>query len=413
MSLVFASLLALAPASSPAAADRPAAAEADDASVVVPIELGPPLVRSMGLRLTVRREGDDPVMHRPVDVFEVPRPAYSDDPPTAVQIELPPGDYLIEAEAEGFLPSTRAFSVRADPPPAPVSWQLLPNTAHRTVRIAVTLPQRDAPVSLTARPHDREQSPVSCTARRAPCEFRLRRGTWELQAAAPGHPSLQRSFVVEDADEQDINLSFVTGTIEQPKPQGPVAPPAQAPLGVHPRRKLVLGLAFAAVPLLATGLPLTVVGPVRYRQQRHSELCERYGKTCADALIPQIRLASAGAGLLGAALGLGAAAVTGTRARSNTPWIAEIAIGSALALGGGAWLIGNTLRLDRELKTGPLAEIDAYNARRPVPAFILGAGLGLLGGSVTGLLVLRNRRVARLAPFGGLDRAGVLLGGEF
>ncbi|HEY8378494.1 MAG TPA: hypothetical protein VIK91_18495 [Nannocystis sp.] len=411
MSLVFASLLALAPASSPAAADRTGAAEADDVSVVVPIDMGPPLVRNMGLRLTVRREGDDPVMHRPVDVFEIPRPASSDVPPAPLQIELPPGDYIIEAEAEGFLPSTRAVSVRADPPPAPVSWQLLPSTAHRTVRISVVLSQRDVPVSLTARPLDREQPPVSCTARRVPCEFRLRRGAWELQATAPGHPPLQRSFVVEDAEEQDINLSFVTGTINQPKPTGPAAPPpAAAP---DPRRKLVLGLSLAAVPLLATGLPLTVVGPVRYRQQRHSALCDTYGKTCSDALIPQIHLSGVGAGLLGAAVGVGATAVTAARARTRTPWIAEIAVGGALVLGGGAWMIGNTVHLNRDLKTGPLAEIDARSARRPVPAFLLGAGLGLVGGGLTGLLVGRTQRVAGLAPFGGPDRAGLALHGKF
>lgn len=407
MSFVFAWMLALAPAASSPAADRPAA---DGAVQAVAIDIDPPLVRSMELRLTVRRDGDDPVMHRPVDVLELPRPAHSDEPPAPVRLELPPGDYLIEAEAAGFLPSTRAVSVRPGVP-VTVAWQLLPDSAHRTVRFSLAAGFGDAPVSLTARPLDGEQAPVGCTVRRAPCEFRLRPGAWELQAGAPGHRPLQRRVTVGDAATQIIDLSLETGPIDQPPAAAPATPVPGVP--ADGRRKRVLGLSLAAVPLLAAGLPLTVVGPVRYGQQRRSSPCDSYGTACAAAIIPPIHLGGLGAGLLGAALGLGATAITAARARTGTAWLAELGVGVALALGGGAWLIGNSVLLDRDLKTGPLADIDARAARRPAAAFFLGAGLGLAGGGLTGLLLGRSARAARLGPHGGPGHAGLLLSGEF
>lgn len=414
MSLVLAWMLALAPATSSAAPgpDRSAGAAPDPAPVTVPIDIGPPLVRTMGLRLTVRRAGDDPVMHRPVDVLELPPAPTGGDAPAPVRLELGPGEYLLEVEAEGFLPSTRAVTVQAGPAAAPVTWQLLPDSAHRTVRFPVVAVQGDPPVSLTARQLDGEQAPVSCTARRVPCEFRLLRGQWELQASAPGHRPLQRRFNVGDAETQSIDLSLQPGIIEQPIPVAPVAP-VTPPAPTGERRRLVLGLSLAAVPLLATGLPLTVVGPLRYRQLRQSALCDSYGAACADAIIPQIHVGAAGAGLLGAALGLGITAVTAARARGNTAWWIEIGAGGALTLAGGAWLVGNSILLDRELKTGPLADIDARTSRRPASALLLGAGLGLTGGALTGLLLRRSARVARVGPFGGAGQAGVLLAGEF
>lgn len=392
MSLVFAWILALAapPSASPTA-----------------IDIGPPLVRRMGLQITVRRAGDDPVTHRPVEVLEVPPAVASDDSAPPIHLDLPPGEYLLEVEGPGFLPSTRALTLGADGP-ATVTWELLPDSAHQTVRFPIVGTTGDPIVRLTARHLADDQPAVLCLSRRAPCELRLRRGPWTLEAAAAGYRPLRRVFNVGDAERQSIDLSLEPVTADRP-PSKPPAPTAPTPAPRNSRR-LVLGLSLAAVPLVAAGIPLTIFGPLRYRQWRGHLVCDSYDADCADAIIPPIHLGAAGAGMLGAALGLGVASVTAARAKGSQAWWAELGLGSALALAGGSWLVSNSILLDRDLKTGPLDEIDARNGRRPVSTLLLGAGLGLVGGSLTGLLL---RRPARLSPYGAPSQAGLLLAGEF
>lgn len=432
MSPLVAWIAAVAVASSSASppGERPNPGEPVDSRVVaVTLDLGPPLVRRMGLRITVRRAGDDPVLRRPVDVHELPRPATSDDPPSVAQIGLGPGAYILEAEAPGFLPSTRAVTVDPDAPPGQVDWQLLPDTAHRTVRFPIAAGTAAQPtIVLTARHLAGEQDPVACTARRVPCELRLRRGEWEVEARAPGYVPLRRVFTVGDPEVQDVELSLSPGLIDHTLPSAPPEPPPVGPTPPSdvpaPRgggdKKLLAGLALAGVPLVAGGLALAVVGRVRFGQYVRSSECDTYGRTCADRIIPQIHTAGAGTGLLGAGLGLalgGLAPIRGGR----TGWVAGLTIGGALTVAGGAWLAGNSVLLDRTLKTGPLDEIGARNDRRMISSFLLGTGLGLLTSGITaGVLVGRRgaavssiARRSQLSPYAGPTGAGLTLSGRF
>lgn len=405
-------------------------APVDSKTVAVTLDLGPPLVRRMGLRITVRRAGDDPVAHRPVEVHELPRPATSDDPPTVAALELSAGEYILEAEAPGYLPSTRALTVDPATPPGQLAWQLIPDSGHRTVRFPVTAGASVPPtVTLTARHLAGEQEPVACTARRVPCEIRLRRGEWEVEARAPGFLPLRRVFTVGDPEEQEVALSLSPGLIDHALPPGPAEPAAPGPTEPPPttgwtsEKKLLTGFALTGVPFIAAGLAMTVSGHLRFAQYAGSSECDTYGKTCADRIIPTIHVGGAGTGLLGAGVGLAVGGIAPAR-YSTTGWGATVAVGGVLTVAGGAWLIGNSVLLNRTLKTGPLDEIDGRNDRRMISAAMLGAGLGLLTSSVTaGVLIglrgaaissiARRGRVPRIDPYGGPFGAGVTLSGRF
>jgi hypothetical protein len=415
MSSVFAWFTALAVATGSVAptSDKPAAeGQPEGRGAVVPVELGPPLARRVGVRITVRRAGDDPVMHRPVHVQEFPRPAASDDPVEPIRLSLEPGSYILEAESPGYLPSTRAVTVDTRDA-EPINWTLLDDSGHRSVTFKTQVRQDPAPtVTLTARHLAGEQAPVSCTSRSVPCELRLHRGEWEVEARAPGHVALRRVVTVGDAEPQTIALTLLPSLTDPGLPAGPAGPsiPAAAPVD---RRKVVLGLSLGAVPLLAGGLALTVSGRVRYAGAINSSRCDSYGKTCADSIIPQIHIGSVGTGLLGASIGLLAAGVTAVRDVPRAAWLAEIGVGGALTVAGGAWMIGNSIMLDRTLKSGPLSAIDARTDTRLAASFFLGAGLGLTVGALTGLLVLHRRRAPKFTPYGGPGHAGLLLSGQF
>ena len=409
MSLVLASIVALAVA--PPSASSVDAGPADEAAVAVAIDLGPPLVRHMGAQITVRRAGDDPVTYRPVAVLEVAPPATRDDVPPPLGLELPPGAYVLEAEASGFLPSTRALTV-GDGAAATLRWELVLDSSHRTVRFPVVGATGEPTLRLSARHLRDEQAPVTCVSKREVCELRLRRGAWELEATAAGYHPLLHKFDVGEAERQSVDLAFAPVVVEAKAPEvvAPPAPPAPPDNG----RRLVLGLSLTAVPLLAAGLPLTIFGPLRYGQWRRHPVCDRYEAECGAAIIPPIHYGAAGAGMLGAAVGLGVSAITASRVQSAQGWWATLGIGSALTLAGGSWLVANSILLDRGLKYGPLEDVDARTRRRLPSSILAGAGLGLLGGSIAGL-VLRQPvpGAARLTPYGGPGQAGALLVGHF
>lgn len=404
--------------------ERPPPEASGEARVVpVTLDLGPTLVRRMGVRLTVRRAGDDPIAHRPVEVHELPPPATSDDPPSVARLELGAGSYIIEAEAPGFLPSTRALTIDPENPPGQLGWQLLADSAHRTVRFPISAGASVPPtVTLSARHLAGEQNPVACTSRRVACELRLRRGEWEVEASAAGYRTLRRVVTIGEDATQEVPLSLVPGLIDHTLPSGPATPqvgpqpgpaaPAEAPAR-PPERKLLAGLAIAGVPLIAGGLALTVVGRVRFSRYAGAAECDNYGKTCADLIIPQIHTAGVGTGLLGAGLGLALGGLAPARG-GRAGWGAALAVGSALTIGGGAWLVGNSILLNRTLKTGPLDEIEARDNRRMISTGLLGAGLGVLTSAI--LVGARGRRPAaatarrpEVAPWG----AGLALSGRF
>ncbi|WAS95361.1 hypothetical protein [Nannocystis punicea] len=219
-------------------------------------------------------------------------------------------------------------------------------------------------------------------------------------AREPGPP------LVGDAERQGVDPPREPDVVAPPLPAGP-APSTRPPAPL-------LGLTLVALPLFVAGLAMTFSGAMRYRLHRDGPDCASYGVECAEAITPRIHVAAAGTGLLGAGFGVAAAGITGTRARGSTAWWVELGIGGGLVVGGSAWLIGNSVLLHRQLETGPLADIDARNLRRPFASFMLGAGLGLVGGSLTALLVRRKHaRALQVAPYGGPGQAGLSLSGRF
>lgn len=430
MSSALAWVTALSVASSPVVpgAAEPASAETTVAGSEqrqpVTLQFGPPVVRRMGVRITVRRAGDDPIMHRPVDVHDLPAPATTDDAPTPARLELTPGSYILEAEVPGFLPSTRPVTVVAGTPTADVDWQMLPGSAHRTVSLAVVARGAAAPptVSVTARHLAGDQAQVACASRRVPCELRLHKGDWEVEARAPGFLPLRRVVTVGDAEGQAIELALEPGLVDRtlpgavgPEPGTQVEPWPPPRSAAEIRRIHVLGLSIASVPFFAAGLGMTAIGRLRYSQWLRSASCASYGSECADGIIPQIHVSAVGTGLVGAALGLLGVGLTGLKEPPRSVWFVELGVGGALTVAGGAWMAGNSVFLDRDLKTGPLAEIDARTSRRAVSSLILGLGLGLVAGSGAALLLRRGPRpaTARVTPFGGLGVGGLALSGNF
>lgn len=392
-----AALAAAAPSPSPpASGDEVAPAEA---LLSVPLELGPPLARRMGMRVLVRRAGDDPVMHLPVLDVELPPPASADEDPPAVTLELPAGEYVLEASAPGYLPSTRAVALDPAADDLTVRGELLPDSAHRDVRFPVV---GAAPAGLTidARHLAGEQPPVRCTPGRSTCELRLLVGEWEIELQAPGRAPVRQRVRVDEREGQSVPLALQTAA--------PPAPPAPAP-----RRKLALGLGATSAPLFAGGLALLLSGRLRYGQALRGPICDAYDSACADVIIPQIHVGSAGAGALGAGAGLLAAGLTGLFEIRRATWWTELGAGLALTVGGGAWLVGNSVLLARELKSGPLADIDGFSDRRLGASFVLGAGLGLSVGAAAGLSLPSAPRRAALAPYGGPGLAGLALSGRF
>lgn len=407
-----------APIEAPAAAappnDEPALAPVDKAptpndpasqpNYVVLLEPGPDLARRMGTRVVLRPTGTSFGNRRSAVALELPRPESTDDSPTPQRVELPAGIWRVEATAPGFLASTREFTVDATRPEQSLAWTLMPDTVHADVRVPIA-GAGEAAVAVTVRAADGSAS-WSCTARHAPCVFRLARGRWTLETRARGFAPTRRDVDVPDTRPLEVAITITPGDDGLSFGTSPKVP-------VQKNRKAALGLGLAAAAPLAVGFGLTIRGRTRYLGAIYGDACDQaYGPNCGNALLRPIHGTGAGVGLLGAGVGLLATALPGLVDLRARTWWALLGAGSGLLVLGAVWTGTNTALLDRDLRSGPLADINTRVTRRLVAAAILGLGLGTTTGALTQAL-LRRRLDARVAPYAAPGQAGLVLFGAF
>lgn len=397
---------------SPATADAPAVSPphhdpAAQPGYVVQLSPGPDLARRMGTRVTLRPLDKGAANRRSAVALELPRPATTDDPPEPQRVELPAGVWRIEVGAPGFLPSTREFSVDATRPEQTLAWDLLPDTLSADVTVPVAAAGQPA-IAVTATSTDGRKK-WSCVARQTPCTLRLGRGGWTLEAHARGFRPVRGPVQVANdrpltvpltMTPGDDGMAFTTGTKEH--------------VVKDIRKRAVIGLGVAAIPAFAAGLGLTIAGRNNYVRAVYAAPCDSpYGPVCANSLIRPIHTTGAGVGSLGASAGLLVTSVTGAFDVPKRTWWILLGLGGGLTVVGAAWVGGNTHFLDRDLRSGPLTDIDGRVGRRLVASTVLGLGLGAAAGALTHALVLRRQQRAALAPYAGFGQAGLVLTGRF
>lgn len=395
------------PPPDPSVPAPPAPDPAHQPGYVVLLSPGPDLARRMGTRVILRPTDKNPANRRSAVALELPRPETTDDPPTPQRVELPAGIWRIEVSAPGFLPSTREFTVDATRPEQTLAWDLLPDTLHADVRVPISAAGQPA-VHVTATSLDGRKT-WSCTARTQPCVFRLTRGGWQLSARARGFAPTSGPVQVANNRPVDVPLTLRPGDDGLSFTTGP-----KEPVPKDIRKRTVLGLGVAAIPVFGVGLGLTIAGRNRYVHAVYGSDCDHgYGPVCGNALISPIHLTGAGVGSLGASAGLLVASITGAFDVPPRTWWILLGLGGGLSVVGAAWLGGNTYFLDQDLRSGPLTTIDGRVDRRLVASPILGLGLGTAAGALTQALVRRRLLRAQVTPYASAGQTGLVLSGRF
>lgn len=403
-------LLASAPASGPVATPPPAGSGPPAVAppgepardYLVHIDIGPELARRMGLRAIVRPAGENFGNRRAARAIDLPRPATADDAPAPASLRLPAGLWRIEASAPGFLTSTREVLLDPSRPEQTLRWPLMPASGHTDVTFPVVA--AGAPgAALQVRSSDGETT-WTCKSGRSACTLRLARGSWTVEARAAGFRTATRSFTVADAPTQDVELRLLPGT-DLASGTGPQPVPAD-------RRRLALGLGVAAAPVFGAGVGLAVAGRLQYVNTLRGDACAgSFDAVCANAVVGPVHRASAGFGLLGASLGLLTTSITAAFPVKPQAWWIELGVGGALTLAGAGWTIANTVTLDRALQGGPLTEVAARGDQRFGASVVVGLGVGMTAGALTGLLL--QRRASRVAPYAAPGQAGLVWSGRF
>jgi hypothetical protein len=112
----------------------------------------------MGVRVTVRRTGDGLLI-----VHELPRPASADDDAPPLSLQLPPGEYLLEAEVPAIC------RARAPSPSAPTaSRRRSRGTSCPTVPTAPSASRSSPPPAAVSSASARGTSPASNLPSAAP-----------------------------------------------------------------------------------------------------------------------------------------------------------------------------------------------------------------------------------------------------
>ncbi len=245
-------------------------------------------------------------------------------------------------------------------------------------------------------------------------------GLWSLVARAPGHHDVQRVLTVGRAGEGavvgEVVLALVAIAEPVPTPVpvptpapvlAEVAPPSK-PAPIDLRLGLGLGLGIAGAAGLGVGIGLLA----QHRQgYRHFEAAPDNAR-----FVAALRGSSAGAGLLGAGIGLAVVAATAalvppTYRRIETVLWAEVAAGGGVALVGAAWYASQWQRVQRDLYDGAIngsggvgTTTHDVGAQRQetAAAAVIGLGAGLLVGA--GVALMTRLLVRRYGARGGSGR---------
>ncbi len=331
--------------------------------------------------------------------------------PGSFDMYLEAGPWTIAAAAEGRSAAKQEVKVSGGqaqialampplaPPPAMVTANFAPPEAV-AAGVDVTLTRDgDAPRS------ERVTAPAAA--------WELTPGAYKLAARAAGFQPVDAAFNVE-REPLALDVRFVPA-VQDPPP----LPPS--------RRGWVIGQAVGGGVLLVGGIALLAVGSGNWRTT-----LTRYGEfagtnrddwfVASGNLFTSWKTYAAGAGLLGAGIGLGfGAAVTHIESRLKRPrvlWGASAGVGAALAIAGGilegrggaglqATQQDHAARFDA-LTDGAQNDYAGANHRGGAGAAMIGLGAGLVLAGILGLNRKPQSRTAVL-PSG----AGIVWTGRF
>lgn len=347
--------------------------------------------------------------------------------PGAYDLPLEVGKWDLEFVGRGHEPGRT--SVEAAPGPAyPVVVQL--ERHSDTVNVTTEFMPAGA---LAAGVEVVLTGPAPATRQRvelSPVTWRLKPGKWTLEANAPGYETQRRDFT---AGAEPVRLQVQL---------------TQKRLG---GRRLALGLGVAGGVMVVTGAAvLGAAGGVwgKWRDEvlrranaiaePSSNLETNRGKldawtTATSGLNKNWNGVNAGAGILGAGLGLWIGSITSLAPHTKRVWIAEIAFGTAT--GAGMLLIHNFVVVKgiythqanlksaakNQSDSGDLKELsDRLNDDRRSGIgvdLLIGVGAGLVVGGVAGLLndraLIRRRARVGLTPYFHGNGAGLSLESRF
>jgi hypothetical protein len=333
--------------------------------------------------------------------------------PGQYDLFLEQGPWVFSATAEGYEPGRQEAAFQSGQAQIAIALApLAPPSAAVTANFApMTAVDAGVEVTLT-----RDGEPPHSEQVRSPAiAWQLAPGPYTLAARAKGFKSIEQEFKV-DKDPVALDLRF------EPEPV-PVTPPP--PSKSDP---WLIGQAVGAGVLAVGGIAVLAVGSGNWRTT-----LDRYdayaGKStlnwdiASDNLFKSWKIYGAGAGLLGAGLGVGTGAVLTYYERKlkrpRIAWGIKTGLGAALAVVGGILVgragsglmsvqDGHANRFD-ELEPGVRDGFAGFNHHVGGSAALLGFGAGMALVGVLGLV--RGSRPAKttVAPTG----TGLVLSGRF
>lgn len=277
--------------------------------------------------------------------------------------------------------------------------------------------------------------PARVSGASAEAVIQLEPANWILRAQGPGYAPAERRVAITRTAEQQVALTLTAAAAQSGAV--PASEPTETEVPPDVARKLQIGLAVGGTVVGAVGVAVLAVGAVKRKSAENCSTAataevsaDEATGACRESLMLGLRRRDAGAGVLGAGVGVLVGGLTWLARDSKqrrAAWIAEATIGGLALVGGAVWL-----------QTSSSAFITANTAKTAEPwpdhyakyggagghaasAAIFGLGAGLITSAVTGLIVQRKyrgpRRTAlrslRLDASGGTGRAGLVLSGRF
>ncbi len=435
-------------------------ARAKQHTVEVAVTVIPPAASKGEVRLQGTRQASATPGGLPSRTLEFSPPrAYGAATRAVTTIRVDPGQWRLTLEATGYRPASRAMTVQAgqggftmdielqadpsQPRPAAASGRAPSPVGAPATEIIFALPPEtheyvEGDIIVTASEPGRADLggqrctiPVLFPEPPGTCSLRLAPGTWQISASGPGIDGYSTLAELRPgAATQRVLLP-----VEPAPEEGAAPPPEPSIIPVPERVKLSRNFSIAGTVAAVAGLTFTIVGDIRYGDaegETNTDVATRDcaranadGLSCQARLIGPMRLRSAGLGMFGGAAGLYATAATIRYDVKPRVWFAEIGVGAALTVGGAIWLIARTPTLDQQMSKldinfDDISRIGSLTAERMAGSLFLGAGVGLLTGSVTGLMIQRKHLNAKtattlrgLTPYWTRGGAGLSLSGRF
>lgn len=243
-----------------------------------------------------------------------------------------------------------------------------------------------------------------------PTTLQLDPGAWTIRAQASDHQAAEQR--VEMSKGQLLPVTFDLAPVQSVDPHGTGRP--QPPPEVPPvvRRRLSIGFGAAGGVIAAAGIGVVVVGSTQIGKARD---CTEGLKPCAMDLSEGVRLRGVGFTVLGAGLGLIAGGIPWISQSADVRkkvWIAETAVGGALAAAGIAVLGATSPRFIDSVVAG---DLDVKATGNVAGTMMLGLGIGTAISAITGLVVQRHylRSGVTVGPSAGRGQLGLTMSGRF